>query len=75
MFQEIKKLLVKEMGIDAASVTPDAKLIADLQLNSLELAEFILVCEEEFDILIDDSELRRLVTVNDVAAYVEKHKA
>ena len=75
MFQEIKKLLVKEMGIDAVSVTPDAKLIADLQLNSLELAEFILVCEEEFGILIDDSELRRLVTVNDVAAYVQKHKA
>jgi len=75
MFQEIKKLLVEQMGLDSASITPDAKLIADLRLNSLELAEFILVCEEEFGIIINDSELRRLVVVGDIAAYVEKHKA
>ena len=75
MFQEIKKLLVEQMGIEASAITPNAKLIADLRLNSLELAEFILVCEEEFGITIDDNELRRLVVVNDIAAYVEKYKA
>ena len=75
MFQEIKKLLIEQMGIEASAITPDAKLIADLRLNSLELAEFILVCEEEFDITINDNELRRLVVVNDIATYVEKHKA
>ena len=75
MFQEIKKLLVEQMGIEASAITPNAKLIADLRLNSLELAEFVLVCEEEFDITINDNELRRLVVVGDIAAYVEKYKA
>ena len=74
MFQEIKKLLVEQMGLDAGSVTPEAKLIADLRLNSLELAEFILICEEEFEITIEDSDLRKMISVTDIAEYIEKHK-
>jgi len=74
MFEEIKKLLVEQMGLDAGSITPDAKLIADLRLNSLELAEFILICEEEYGIIIDDNDLRKLVTVNDIAAYAENRR-
>ena len=74
MFEEIKKLLVEQMGLDAGSITPDAKLIADLKLNSLELAEFILICEEEFEVTIEDEDLRKLVTVRDIAAYAEKQK-
>ena len=74
MFEEIKKLLVEQMGLDAGSITPDAKLIADLKLNSLELAEFILICEEEYDVIIDDDDLKKLVTVKDIAAYAEKNK-
>jgi acyl carrier protein len=74
MFAEIKKLLVEQMGLDAASITPDAKLIADLKLNSLELAEFILICEEEYGITIEDEDLRKLVTVKDIAAYAEKRR-
>ena len=72
MFEKIKKLLVEQMGLDAGSITPDAKLIADLKLNSLELAEFILICEEEYGITIEDDDLRKLVTVKDIAAYAEK---
>ena len=74
MFDEIKKLLVGQMGLDAGSITPDSKLIADLKLNSLELAEFILICEEEYGITIEDDDLKKLVTVNDIVAYAEKHR-
>jgi len=71
MFEKIKKLLVEEMGLDAASITPEAKLIADLKLNSLELAEFILTCEEEFGIMIQDDDLKKLASVGDIVDYIE----
>ena len=71
MFEKIKKLLVDQMGIDEKLITPEAKLIADLELNSLELAEFILTCEEEFKIAIQDNDLKKLVCVNDIVKYVE----
>lgn len=71
MFEKIKKLLIEQMGIEAGAITPDAKLIADLKLNSLELAEFILICEEEFGITIDDEDLKKMVAVKDIANYIE----
>jgi len=72
MFEKVKKLLVEQMGIDEKLITPEAKLIADLELNSLELAEFILTCEEEFKISIRDEDLKKLVCVKDIADYLEK---
>ena len=71
MFEKIKKLLVEQMGIDEKLITPEAKLIADLELNSLELAEFILTCEEEFKVSIKDEDLKKLVCVNDIVKYLE----
>jgi len=71
MFEKVKKLLVANMGIDEKLITPEAKLIADLELNSLELAEFILTCEEEFNISIKDEDLKKLVSVSDIVAYLE----
>ena len=71
MFESIKKLLVEQMGIDEKLITPEAKLIADLKLNSLELAEFILTCEEEFKISIKDEDLKKLVCVSDITEYIE----
>ena len=72
MFEKVKKLLVEQMGIDEKLITPEAKLIADLELNSLELAEFILTCEEEFKLSIRDEDLKKLVCVKDIADYLEK---
>jgi len=71
MFEKIQKLLVEQMGIDGKIITPEAKLIADLELNSLELAEFILTCEEEFKITIKDEDLKKLVCVKDIVDYIE----
>ena len=71
MFETIKKLLVEQMGVDEKLIVPEAKLIADLQLNSLELAEFILTCEEEFQISIKDEDLKKLVCVGDIVTYIE----
>ena len=71
MFEQVKKLLIENMGIDEKLITPDALLIADLKLNSLELAEFILTCEENFKISIKDEDLKKLACVRDIADYIE----
>jgi len=71
MFEKVKKLLSEEMGIDESLITPEARLIKDLELNSLELAEFILTCEEKFKISIKDDDLKKLVCVKDIADYLE----
>ncbi len=73
MYDRIKEVLVNNLQIDEKEITPEAELVNDLGINSLELADLVLTCEDEFCIEIDDSALREFVTVNDVASYLEKN--
>ena len=70
MFEKIKTLLVEELNVDEAAINPDAELVNDLGINSLELADLVLQCEERFDIEISDDEIHKFVTVGDVANYL-----
>ena len=71
MFEKLKELLVDELQIDEADITLDAELSGDLGINSIELADLVMLCEEKFDIEIDDENLHKLVTVGDVVSYLE----
>ena len=73
MLEEIKALLVNELNIENPDdITLEASLGNDLGINSLELADLVLLCEEKFNIDIDDEELRELITVGDVVSYLEE---
>ncbi len=71
MFDTLKKLLVDELQIDPALITPDAELSSDLGINSIELANLIMICEEKFDLTIDDDDIHKFVTISDVVNYLE----
>ena len=71
MFEQIKDLLVEELQVNPDEVTPDAELVNDLGINSLELADLVLLCEERFNVTIDDEDLHNFITVGDVVRYVE----
>ncbi len=73
MFQQLKDLLAEEMSIDPSLITPEAELMNDLGFNSLELADLVVLCEERFGIVFDDAALPGLLTVGDVAAYIEEN--
>jgi acyl carrier protein len=70
--EQITEILVETFSLEAEEVTADARLEADLGINSLELAELALRCDEEFGVEIDDEDIHRLITVGDVANYIEE---
>ena len=74
MLDTIKKMLAEEFNIDEDSIQADSKLEADLGINSLELAELAFRLEEEFGIEIKDEDIPTLITVGDVANYIEDKK-
>ena len=75
MFENIKQFIVEEFKVNPDDVTPEAELVGDLGINSLELADLILLCEDKFNVVIDDEEIRNFTTVGDVVRYLEKEKA
>ncbi|MBQ2730217.1 MAG: acyl carrier protein [Clostridia bacterium] len=74
MFDKVKELLVEELDIAEADVTLDAQLVKDLGINSLELADLVLLCEDNFGVTVSDDDIHKFVTVGDVVAYLEANK-
>ena len=60
MFEEIKAMLADEMSIDASEITEDAEFVNNLGFNSLELADLVVLCEEKYNIDIDEERRIRL---------------
>ena len=73
MFESFKRILVEELRINPDLITMDAELMGDLGINSLELADLALLCEERYNLEIDENALGNFVTVGDVAEYLEKN--
>lgn len=71
MYDKFVDLLVEELQIDPADITMDAELSNDLGINSIELADLVMICEDKFGITINDDEIRKFTTVGDVVAYLE----
>ena len=73
MLSKLKDLLVNEMDINPELIVPTAELMNDLGFNSLELADLVVLCEERFNVIFDESALPTLITVGDVVAYLEEN--
>ena len=71
MFETFKKILVDELQIDASAITMEAELSGDLGINSIELANLVMICEDKFDVTIDDDDIHKFITVGDVVEFLE----
>ncbi|EKP93708.1 MULTISPECIES: acyl carrier protein [Thermaerobacter] len=74
LFQRVKAIIVEQLGVDEASVTPEARFIEDLGADSLDIVELIMALEEEFDLEIPDEDAEKIATVGDAIQYIESHK-
>ena len=70
MYEEFRQLLIDKLEIDPDLIKPDAQLANDLGINSLELADLVLFCEDKYDIEIDDDALQSFITVNEDVEYL-----
>ncbi|MBE6531329.1 MAG: acyl carrier protein [Ruminococcaceae bacterium] len=71
MYEKFVELLVEELQIDRDDITMEAELSGDLGINSIELADLVMLCEDKFGIEINDDDIRAFTTVSDVVAYLE----
>jgi len=72
LMDQIKKIIVEQLGVDESEVTPDAHFIDDLGADSLDTVELILSFEETFNISIPDEEAEKLETVSKALEYLEE---
>lgn len=73
MFEKVRKIIAEQLGIEEDEITMESSFIDDLGADSLDIVEFIMALEEEFDLEIPDSEAEKITTVGDVVEYIKNN--
>ena len=71
--KKVQKIVSDKLGVDVAKVTKEASFANDLGADSLDVVEFVMEVEKEFEITIPDEEAAKLVTVGDAVKYIDAH--
>ena len=70
--ERVCRIIVENLGVDKEQVKPEASLVRDLNADSLDTVELIMLFEEEFKCEIPDEEAEKITTVQEVIDYIEK---
>lgn len=69
------RALVEERLARPAPLSPDADLLGELQLDSLQQLELVVAIENEFEICLEPEDEQGLATLGELAALVEHRLA
>ncbi len=68
--ERLKELVVENLDIDPDQIDLDSK-ISDLDIDSIDLVDFIMVIEDEFSIEFSDEELDEIESFADIVSLIE----
>jgi len=71
--EQVKQIIVEQLGVDEAEVTPTAHFVDDLGADSLDIVELVMAFEEKFEIEIPDEDAEKITTVKDANDYIQSH--
>lgn len=69
--EQVKKIIMEQLGVTAEEVKPEASFVEDLGADSLDLTELIMAMEEAFDVEIADDDAQKILKVKDAISYVQ----
>jgi acyl carrier protein len=70
VFDQIKAMLVDQLGVDEEDVKMEASFQDDLDADSLDLVELIMEMEDKFGVKISDEEAQTIRTVSEAVEFV-----
>ncbi|MGI5922295.1 MAG: acyl carrier protein [Syntrophomonadaceae bacterium] len=74
VLEDVKKIIVEIKDIPEEEIQPDSRFSDDLDADSLDIVEMLMLLEEKYDIHIPEEEAEKLKTVQDLVDYIEQQK-
>ena len=59
----VQDILMHQLQINREQIKPEARIMADLGADSLDMVEIAMKAEEEFNLTLPDEEAEKIVTV------------
>jgi len=73
--EKVKEIIAKQLGVNAAEITPDSSFVEDLGADSLDTVELVMAFEEAFNIEIPDEDAEKIQKVRDAVEYIKNKQA
>ena len=70
--KEINEVMVEGFELDPSQLTANAKIVDDLELDSLDAIDMLVFLEDKIKIKVDAETFRSVQTLGDVYNVVEK---
>ena len=71
IFDEVKEILVEQLGIDENTVELSSNLIDDLGADSLDAIDIVMSVEDQYSIEVPDEVIENMKTVEDIVSFIE----
>lgn len=72
--QRVIKIVAERLKKDESSIKLESSFNEDLGADSLDLVEFVMALEDEFEITIEDQDQEKIKTVQQAIDYVKANK-
>ncbi|MBI4037884.1 acyl carrier protein [Candidatus Curtissbacteria bacterium] len=72
-FEEIKKMLAHQFGLNPEEIEEDSLLDEDLSITDLDLEDLVTSIQSKFDIEIPQEKFPSFKKVSDIVAYIDDH--
>jgi acyl carrier protein len=69
---KVKEIIADQLGLAVDEVAAESKIKDDLGADSLDMVELVMKLEDEFSLKIPEGELLTIVTVEDIADFIQK---
>lgn len=73
IIEKVNALLTEEFEIDAALLTPEASLKQDLEIDSLDFVDIVVLIDREFGFKPQAAELKNVKTLGEFYDYIAAH--
>lgn len=74
IIEELREIIVEQMGCDPASITEDTNITDDIGCDSLDMVEMLMNVENKYGFEFDNAEAIDIKTVGDVVKLIEAKK-
>ena len=70
--EQVINVVAEQLLVDKEKITRETSFVNDLGADSLDTVELIMELEEEFDLMIPESEAEKIQTVGQAIDFIEK---